>query len=240
MRTPEQKLCYSNRSAGRVSAMLLAAAVVMMTGLAACDIVNTDDSDGTGKINFHITNINNESGFPPGQNHIQNDDADTEGNHQPSKGLEGLEEVNIDVQELKVLFAESSSDTVTVNDTVRVDTTVGDAGWVDVPIEPQEINLMELTDAEALLAEAELGEGYYAEIRLVLGNDNSVVLDGETHSLFVPSGSASGYKIKLEERLHSGEIMDLVIAFNAENSVHVTGNGRYMLRPVLRVFTSSQ
>ena len=239
MRTPEQKLCYT-KSAGRVSAMLVAAAVVMMTGLAACDIVNTDDSEGTGKINFHITNTNSESGFPPGQNQILNDDADTEGNHDSSDGLENLEEVNIDVQELKVLFAESSSDTVTVNDTVRVDTTVGDAGWVDVPIEPQEINLMELTDAEALLAEAELGEGYYSEIRLVLGNNNSVVVDGETHSLFVPSGSSSGYKIKLDERLHSGEIMDLVMEFNAANSIRITGNDRHMLHPVLRVFTSSQ
>lgn len=240
MRTPEQKLCYSNRSAGRVSAMLLAVAVVMMTGLAACDIVNTDDSKGTGEVNIHITNTNNDSDFPPGQNQIMNDDYGTEGNHDSSNGLEGLEEVNIDVQELKVLFAESSTDTVTVNDTVRVDTTVGDAGWVDVPIEPQKINLMELTDTEALLAEAELDEGYYAEMRLVLGDDNSVVVDGESNSLFVPSGSASGYKIKLDERLHSGEIMDLVIEFNAENSVHVTGNGRHMLRPVLRVFTSSQ
>ena len=73
------------------------------------------------------------------------------------------------------------------------------------------------------------------EIRLVLGDDNSVIFDGESYELQTPSGQTSGYKIKMDPQiLAEGRFYDLVIDFDVSRSVHQTGNGKYMLKPVVR------
>ncbi|MCB0629770.1 MAG: DUF4382 domain-containing protein [Saprospiraceae bacterium] len=74
------------------------------------------------------------------------------------------------------------------------------------------------------------------EIRLVLGSENSVVDDGVAYELKVPSGSQSGLKIKVCLDLSATEdVYDLILDFDAEASLHQTGNGKYILKPVIRV-----
>lgn len=141
-----------------------------------------------------------------------------------------FEEVNIDVQGLRIHFTPSSSDTV------NADTT--DGKWIDLPVEPMTVNLLDLTNGvDTLLASADLDPGHYKELRLILGNENNVVVDSVTHDLKVPSGQASGYKIKLKTDLEAGEDLDVVIDFDAGRSVHKAGkSGKYILKPVLKAF----
>lgn len=73
------------------------------------------------------------------------------------------------------------------------------------------------------------------QIRLVLGEDNTVKVNGEIHDLKVPSGSSSGLKIKVCLDLATVTIIDLLLDFDAEQSVKRLGNGKYMLKPVIRV-----
>lgn len=73
------------------------------------------------------------------------------------------------------------------------------------------------------------------QIRLVLGDDNTVKVDGEIHELKVPSGSSSGLKIKVCMDLATVTQVDLLLDFDAEQSVKRLGNGKYMLKPVIRV-----
>lgn len=192
----------------------------------ACDEMNLDDSEGIGQINIHLSDATEASKIaakgPGGKG------------GPPNRSLEGLEEVNIDVQELRIHFAEAEFDTVSADSIVMGEAEEGE--WITIPIDPVRINLMELSSADTLLAIAELEEGFYSELRLILGNDNNVVVNEETHPLKVPSGQQSGYKIKFGESLSSGELLELTIEFDAERSVHVTGNGQYMLKPVLHAF----
>lgn len=193
-------------------------------GFTACNDLNLNNIEGKGQINFYMTDATDGSKSKVTESSAEFDDSQ-ESLNQP---VENLEEVNLEVLHLRILFTESAADT-TESDS--------EAEWVDVEVTPFRINLLDLSEADTLIAEAELNEGFYSEVRLILGDDNDVVVDGETHSLIVPSGQQSGYKIKFGgEPLHSGEIMDLTIVFDADKSVHVTGNGQYMLKPVLHAF----
>lgn len=204
---------------------------VIGMSISACDSLNLDDTEGIGQVNFHISDATEAS-------KRASNDPGSQGNRggQPNNPVEGLEEVNIDVQELRVHYLESAIDTVSADSITIEPDEEGDGEWITLPVEEGEINLLDLIEADTLLASAELDEGFYSEIRLILGNENNIVVDGETHSLKVPSGQQSGFKIKLGEPLHSGEILDLTIEFDAEKSVKVTGNGQYMLQPVLNAF----
>lgn len=140
------------------------------------------------------------------------------------------QEVNIDVQGLRIRYSPSGD-------------TTGDSEekWVDLPFEPMTLNLLDFTNgADTLLASADLDPGHYSELRLILGEDNTVRVDSTTHDLKVPSGQESGYKIKFQSDLDPGEDMDVTIDFDAARSVHEAGNsGKYILKPVLKAFVTS-
>lgn len=213
----------SNRPLHILCSILLFSLAV---GFSACSDLNTDNTEGVGQINFHLTN----------SSEAAHDSRGGKGGP-PDQSIDNLEEVNIDVEVLQVLYLPSLIDTVAADSITIEPAPEGEAKWVTLEeIEPQEINLLDLTGSDILLGSEELEEGFYAEIRLILGSDNYVVIDGEEHPLKVPSGQQSGYKIKLGEPLYSGEIMDLTIEFDAEKSVKVTGNGQYILQPVLKAF----
>ncbi|MDR8389565.1 DUF4382 domain-containing protein [Aliifodinibius sp. S!AR15-10] len=143
------------------------------------------------------------------------------------------EEVNIDVQGLRIHYTPATSDTVDPNPE-------RDGKWIDLPVEPMNVNLLELQNGvDTLLASAELEPGSYRELRLMLGGNNNVVIDGSTHDLKVPSGQASGYKIKFKTELEEGEELDVTIDFDASRSVHKAGkSGMFILKPVLKAFVS--
>jgi hypothetical protein len=86
-----------------------------------------------------------------------------------------------------------------------------------------------------LIGDTSVSPGVITELRLVLGNNNSVIVDGESYELQTPSGQSSGYKIKMDPQpLVPGGIYSLVVDFDVSESVHRTGGGKYMLKPVVR------
>lgn len=146
------------------------------------------------------------------------------------------DEVNIDIQGMRIHYAPNGSDTASS------DTTMESGEWIDLPVEPTRVNLLDLTNGiDTLLASAELDPGHYSELRLMLGTDNDVVMDSTTYDLQVPSGQQSGYKIKFNTELTAGEGLNVMVDFDAARSVHQAGNsGKYMLRPVLKAFVSDE
>lgn len=109
------------------------------------------------------------------------------------------------------------------------------SGWRTVSSNPGTWDLLTLRNGlSALLADGQLPAGHYTQIRLRLGDGNSVVVDSVAHDLEVPSGAQSGLKLNHEFTIEGGELTEITLDFDAERSVHQTGNGRYMLRPVIR------
>lgn len=144
------------------------------------------------------------------------------------------QEVNVDVQGLRIHYTPADNDTVSAD-------TAEHGKWIDLPVEPMIVNLLELTNGvDTLLASAELDPGHYKNLRLILGDQNTVVVDSVTHDLKVPSGQQSGYKIKFKTDLEEGEEIDVVIDFDANRSVVKAGrSGLFILKPVLKAFTEN-
>ncbi|MCB9297999.1 MAG: DUF4382 domain-containing protein [Lewinellaceae bacterium] len=88
---------------------------------------------------------------------------------------------------------------------------------------------------DVLVANAVISLDEIRQVRLVLGEDNTVVVDGVEHELKIPSGSQSGLKIQVCLDLTGMPVYSLILDFDAAESVYQLGNGRYQMRPVIRV-----
>lgn len=122
---------------------------------------------------------------------------------------------------------------------VEVNNTTGDDGWQVISEPNQSYDLLELTNGVfEVIGSAELETGLYPQIRLVVSRDqNSVVIDGEEHGLFVPSGTETGVKLNVNAEIEDGIQYTLLLDFDALRSVVKTGasdNPGYLLKPVIR------
>jgi hypothetical protein len=146
----------------------------------------------------------------------------------------GFDAVNVTVNKVRVNKSSSASDT--------------DGGWVDVTLSPaRKINLLNLTNGVLdSLGQTSLEAGHYSQIRLVLdsnanGTANTVLPTGGNteQPLDTPSAAQSGIKLVGEFDVAAGQRSDVVIDFDACKSVLTKGNGKYALKPVMRVVPSA-
>ncbi len=79
-----------------------------------------------------------------------------------------------------------------------------------------------------------LPAGHYTQIRLKLSPGSTIVVDGVTYPLTVPSGLQSGLKIVGDFDVPSGGLMDVALDFDVSRSIIQTGNGTYKLKPVVK------
>ncbi len=132
--------------------------------------------------------------------------------------------VMIDIQKVEVQGVDSSN----VN------------SWQVVSDSSMMVNLLDLTNgAYKVIGEKRLEPGTYPQIRLILGSNNYVVVDGQQHALKVPSGQQSGLKINANATIKPGYTYTLLLDFNAARSIVHTGNShsanrKFILKPVIR------
>lgn len=97
------------------------------------------------------------------------------------------------------------------------------------------VDLLTLTGGKTLLlADEDVPAGEISEIRLILGDKNSLVKDGVTYALKTPSAQQSGLKLKVKQELLPGVLYRLLLDFDASRSIVELGNGNYNLKPVVR------
>ena len=122
----------------------------------------------------------------------------------------------------------------TVSNDASDSTSEEDAYWVSVSITPEVYDLLQLNNGtEALLADLDLPAGEIDQVRVFLGNNNAVVVNGDTIDLKTPSGQTSGLKLKINETIKAGADYKLLLDFDAAKSVVAKGNGGYNLKPVI-------
>lgn len=117
--------------------------------------------------------------------------------------------------------------------------TEDDDSWEEIIFEGSRyINLLDLTGGNSLLLGTDdFPEGEIDQIRLILGEDNYLMKDGERLELKTPSAQQSGLKIKVDQTVEAGSEYNLVIDFDVAKSIVVAGNsGNIILKPVLRAF----
>jgi hypothetical protein len=134
------------------------------------------------------------------------------------------DEVNIDIQQVFINKGENGSDS-----------------WKEIPITPGVYNLLEFRNGfDTLLGSIELPAGKISQIRLVLGNNNSLKEGAVIHKLETPSAQQSGLKLNVQTELTEGITYKLWIDFDAARSIVKAGNsGKYLLKPVIRTYTEA-
>ncbi|WP_312991380.1 DUF4382 domain-containing protein [Chryseobacterium flavum] len=90
---------------------------------------------------------------------------------------------------------------------------------------------------DVVLGQATLPEGSVSQMRMVLGPNNNVVVNGVTHPLQTPSAQQSGLKFNWHQTLAANGAYTVWIDFDAGRSIVTTGNGSYILKPVIRTFS---
>jgi hypothetical protein len=110
------------------------------------------------------------------------------------------------------------------------------SGWFVINDSTRYFDLLLLTNgASAVLGDTSLTAGKYTQIRLIIGDGSYVIDQGVKHDLEIPSGSQTGLKLTHQFTIEGGKLYELILDFNVDKSIVVTGNGRYKLKPTIRV-----
>lgn len=200
----------------------------IMLFLISCENENSTVADGKAKLQFKLTDA-------------------------PSLLYD---EVNIDIQGLVVgVYSDFNDDGTLDDDDDDFDEIYDDKfddfdddldddddfKWVKFDVSDAGLyNLLDYRNGETvLLAGGEVPAGKITQVRLLLGPNSNVVIDGVTYPLTTPSAKQSGLKFNLHETLVSDMMYSFTIDFDAARSVVRTGNGKYILKPVIRTFADA-
>jgi hypothetical protein len=160
--------------------------------------------------------------------------------------------------------SKSESGTNTGNATISVHLVDGPAAYDKVYIDIQDVQVKATTDTsnnnwqslniarkgvynllnfknglDTVLGTLSLPAGNISQVRLVLGTNNSVVINGVNYPLQTPSAQQSGLKLAVNYNVLAGVNYHYWIDFDAARSIVQTGNGSYILKPVIKVFTEA-
>ncbi|MBC7902157.1 MAG: DUF4382 domain-containing protein [Gemmatimonadaceae bacterium] len=128
-------------------------------------------------------------------------------------------EVNVEILQVRAKFTDDD----------------GPDGWYDLNTRAGIYNLLTLQNGiDTALAQGIVPLRTLKEIRFVLGNRNSILINNVLYPLTIPSGSESGLKIKLDKKLNA-RFDFLLLDFDAQMSIIQTGNGEYKLKPVIKI-----
>ncbi len=111
-------------------------------------------------------------------------------------------------------------------------------GWIDVSSESKTYDLIELKGSgkQVLLADAQLKEGSYDQVRLSISKV-MVTDDNVEYEAKLPS---SELKIVGTTDVEANTTSSVKFDFIADESLHVTGNGKYIFAPVVQFETKEK
>jgi uncharacterized protein DUF4382 len=96
-----------------------------------------------------------------------------------------------------------------------------------------------VNDKDTLLAHSDVPSGRIHQMRLILGNNNYVMIGGTQYPLETPSAQQSGLKLNIQQDVTSGILYTITLDFDAARSIVKTGNNRYILKPVIRTILNA-
>ena len=142
---------------------------------------------------------------------------------------------------LVIRLTDSPGDYEKVNIDIQSIEVNGEGGWKELPNVNKGIyNLLEFTNGkETVLTSTEYPTGKINQIRLILGPNNSVEIDGEIFPLETPSAQQSGLKLLLNAELTAGITYAILLDFDAAKSIVKTGSDKYILKPVIKVVSEA-
>lgn len=134
------------------------------------------------------------------------------------------------------------TDAPALYDKVNIDITgaqaIIDGVTYDLNVRAGVYNLLDFANGkDTVIVDQEIPTGELSQIRLILGENNTVHKGGDSHDMKTPSAQQSGLKLNIHNTFVAGVEYEYIIDFDAARSIVTTGSGKYILKPVLRVFT---
>ena len=128
-----------------------------------------------------------------------------------------------------------------------------DSDWTVVPFinaaTSRTCDLKKLETSEDVLGSAALPAGHYSQVRLVVQSatlffDNTSIGAACASSIAPPAGAnatldipSGEVKLNREFDVSASTVMTMLIDFDGNGSIHLTGNGRYMMSPVITILS---
>jgi hypothetical protein len=125
---------------------------------------------------------------------------------------------------------------IDVQDVKINNTTDTSSGWSSLEnVRRGTYNLLDLVNGkDTLLSDATIAAGRVEQIRLILGTENYVQVNGKMEKLLTPSAQQSGLKLNIHQQVSEGATYQLLLDFDVAKSIHESGNGKYILKPTIR------
>src|SRR5690242_8947336 len=131
---------------------------------------------------------------------------------------------------VRMTDAPAAYDQVNV-DIIGVEFKVNSGTTVNLNVNPGVYNLLDFANGvDTLIASADVPSGELSQVRLILGSNNTIVVDGQPYPLETPSAMQSGLKLNVHTTLQPGVLYELLLDFDASQSIVVEGNGTYKLK----------
>ena len=125
-------------------------------------------------------------------------------------------------------------------DIVGVEVTGTNNDAVLLNVDPGTYNLLDFSNGkDTLIGTGTLDVGSVEQIRLILGPNNSVMVNNVSFPLSTPSAEQSGLKLQVHKTLEAGVEYAILLDFDANQSIVETSNGVYKLKPVIRTIDNA-
>ena len=125
-------------------------------------------------------------------------------------------------------------------DLLGVEVTGTDGNAVLLNVHPGIFNLLNFSNGvDTLIAAGGLNVAAVQQIRLILGTNNSVVVNHVSYPLSTPSADQTGLKLQVHQTLQAGVAYTVLLDFDANKSIVATGSGMYKLKPVIRTIETA-
>ena len=113
-------------------------------------------------------------------------------------------------------------------------TQLGEGEWISISLSDNAttFDLLEIKGIEQYLGASEIAAGKYTQVRLVIDNIQVRLGEGELQDATLPSGEL---KIVRPFDIIAGEATAMVLDFDADKMVTVTGADKIMVKPVIKL-----
>jgi len=149
---------------------------------------------------------------------------------------EEVTSINVTLTEVQVHIAVAEQEQVGggVQNQTQQQTQQGESGWVTIELNEDATNfdLLKVKGIEQYVGASEATPGKYTQVRLVVENVQVALGGGELQDARVPSNEL---KIVRAFNVIPGEITALVLDFEADRMVNVTGAGEIIVKPVVKL-----
>ena len=143
--------------------------------------------------------------------------------------------------EITVKMTDTPADFIAVNvEVLQVNVhyaNIPSIGWITLQTNAGIYNLLDLqNNVTAVLANNQtLSIGRITQMRLILGQNNTVATTDTILPLELSSQDQTGLKINSNFEITSNGNVEIVLDFDAEKSIVEEGNGTYKLKPVILI-----